>query len=77
MFYSESSLKTIAWETASQIPMRKCLKMVREEPGNIGVFAGGEKKSMLSNIKTLLITKIKHLKLMISVFFYIWEDARE
>ena len=28
-----------------------------------------KKKSMLSNIKTLLITKTKHLKLIISVLF--------
>ena len=50
--------------------------MVREEPGYIGALAEKKKKSMLSNIKTLLITKNKHLKLMISVLFYIWEDEK-
>ena len=44
MFYSGTLLRTIAWETASQIALRNCPKEVREEPGYIGVFA--EKTNM-------------------------------
>ena len=43
-------------ETASQIALRNCFKEVREEPGYIAVFAGGEKSSQISK-KLLLITK--------------------
>lgn len=51
----------------------------REEPGCIGGFAGG--KINTQNIqwilkRLLLITKSRHLKVMVLVLFYIWEDAR-
>ena len=36
-------MKTIAWQTASQIALRNYSKKVREESGYIGVFAGKEK----------------------------------
>ena len=75
MFHSEALLRTAGWETASQITLRNCSKEVRQELGYIGIFAGGKKKSQ--NIKRLLlITQYKHLKAMILVFFYVWEEAR-
>ena len=39
MFYSGNFLRTVAWETASQVALRNCSKEAREEPGYIGVFA--------------------------------------
>ena len=44
----------------------------------MGVFAQNKtKQNTQLNIKrSLLVTKTSHLKLMISVFFYLWEDTR-
>lgn len=39
MFYLGSSLRTIVWETESQITVRNCSKEVREESSYVGVFA--------------------------------------
>ena len=43
--YSGTLLRTIAWETASQIALRDCSEEEREEPGYTGVFA--EKKHLI------------------------------
>ena len=75
----EEVLKTIAWETLSQMALRNCSKEVVEETGYIGIFVENKTKEnkMWSNIKRLLlITKNQTLKLMIIVLFYIWADAR-
>ena len=47
MFYSGTLLKTIAWDTASQIALRICSKEVREEPEYIG--SGSVACSVMSN----------------------------
>ena len=39
-------MKTIAWQTASQIALRNCSKKVREESGYIGFFSGKEKQTI-------------------------------
>ena len=75
----EEVLKTIAWETLSQMALKNRSKEVVEETGYIGIFVENKTKEnkMWSNIKRLLlITKNQTLKLMIIVLFYIWEDAR-
>ena len=40
----EEILKTIAWETLSQMAMRKCSKEVVEETGYIGTFTENKPK---------------------------------
>ena len=49
MYYSGILLRTIAWETASQIALRNRSKEVRDESGYIGVFA--EKKNVVKHQK--------------------------
>ena len=45
-------------DTASQIALRDCSKDVREELGDVGVFAGKEQTNIWLNIqRLLLITK--------------------
>ena len=39
--YSGVLLKTIAWETASQIALRNCSGEIREEPEYIGILLPG------------------------------------
>ena len=39
----EALLKTIGWETVSQIAQRKCSKELRRESGHISIFAEGKK----------------------------------
>ena len=48
MLYSGTLLRTIAQEIASQIALRNYSEEVREEPGDIGVFA--EKKNKQKNM---------------------------
>ena len=80
MFYTVALLRTIAQDTASQIALRSCSKEVREEPGFIGVFAGKKQnrtKHVVEHQKsTANHKKTRHLKLMILVLFYVWENAR-
>ena len=70
MIYWGDFLKILTWLTASQIALRNCSEEVREEPGNIGVFAEKQSKNMqLHHKRLLLIAKAGNLKLMIfSVF---------
>lgn len=42
MFYSETLLRNIAWEAASQMALRNCFKEVKGELGYTGIFAGVE-----------------------------------
>ena len=76
---------------ASQIALRDCSKMVREEPRYVGVCAEKKKKTPQKtkppkNKKTqktqnvvkhqkITANHTKHLKLMILVLFYVWEDT--
>ena len=77
----EKTLTSLAQKTASQITLRNCSKELREEPEYLGVSAETKQnknnKNVYSNIKQLqLITKDKHLKLMIFMHFYVEEDSR-
>ena len=64
--YRGDFLKILTWLTASQIALRNCSEEVREEPGNIGVFAEKQSKNMqLHHKRLLLIAKAGNLKLMI------------
>ena len=51
MFYSRTLLRTLAWETASQIALRNSSDEVREEPGYIGVFAENKTKHVAEHQK--------------------------
>ena len=44
----------------------------------MGLSAGssGGQASILVKMTVLLVTKNRHRKLMITVLFYVWEDAR-
>ena len=78
MFYSQTFLKTIAWEIASQVALKNCSKEAREEPICIEAFAKKKKGKMQLNIKRLLLithTKYRHLKLVILMLLYVWKDA--
>ena len=63
-------------EITSQIILRDYSKEVSEEPGYIAVFAFKKSCSWTSR-RLLLITKTRHLKLMILVLFCIWEGAKD
>ena len=78
MCYSRTSLRTVALETASQIALRNCPREVKNEPGYIGVFAEKTKKQkhVVEHQKITARHRNRHLKLMILVLFYVWEDAR-
>lgn len=43
MLYSESLLRTVAWETAFQMALRNCSNEAMKEPGYTGDFAEGKK----------------------------------
>ena len=50
-------------------------KDVKEEPEYTGDF--GQKKKVVKHSKiTATHKKIRHLKLMILVFFYVWKETR-
>ena len=71
--------RTLAQDTVSPIALRDCSKkIIREEPGYIGVFVERKNitKHLLNIRRLLLIRKTKHFKLLISVLFHLWEDAR-
>lgn len=72
-------LRTIAWETLSQMTLRNCSKKVVEETGYIRVFLKTKQKKIKCMVKHQKITshhtKNQTLKLMIVVLLYIWEDA--
>ena len=59
--------------------LRDCSKEVREEPGYIRVFVEKQTKKQTKHVvqhqKITANHKNRHLKLMILVFFYVWEDA--
>ena len=58
--------------TASQIALRNCSEEVREEPGNVGIFAEKQSKNVQLNHKRLpLIAKARNLKLMIFSMFVV------
>ena len=59
MFYSETLLRTIAWDTASQISLRNCSKEVREEPEYMGVYA--ERKKKKKKKKTRIVEHQKYI----------------
>ena len=76
----EKTLTSLAQKTASQITLRNGSKELREEPEYLGVSAETKQnknnKNVYSNIKQLqLITKDKHLKLMIFMHFCVEEDS--
>lgn len=56
MFYLEILLRTVAWESASQIVLRNGSKEVRKEPGYLGIFA--EKKYVVEHQKITANHKI-------------------
>ena len=68
------------WGTASQKTLRNCSKEVREDTGYIwsGLFISflGKKKNKhaVERRLLLLITKKRHLKFMILVFFCVWGE---
>ena len=49
IFYLETFLSTIAWETACQIGLRNFSKQVREEPGYTQVFAGKKETQLVEH----------------------------
>ena len=51
MFYLVALLRTVAWDTASQIVLRNCSQEVREL-GYVGGFAEGKKKDYCLSQKT-------------------------
>lgn len=68
-------LRTIGWVQPLRA-LRGWSKEAREEP-RYASFLLGEKKIPYSQMSKITITqKINYFKLMISVPFYIWEDAR-
>ena len=69
MFYSGLLLRTIVWESASQIALRNCSNKIGEEPGYS--FSEKTTKTIMSlNIKILLlIIKNRHIKSTVLVFF--------
>ena len=73
-FYLGNLLRTIAWETASQIALRNCFEEVREEPGYIGFFA--EERHVVKHKTITVNLQTSQKNLMILVLFYVWEDAR-
>ena len=54
-------LRTTDWKTPSQTAQRNSFKEVREETGDVRIFAG-EKKKKVSHQRLLLITRNRHLK---------------
>ena len=75
----EELLRTIAWETLSQMTLRKCSKEVVEETGYTGVFLKTKQENKMHGQTSkyhLSSQKKQALKLMIVVLLYIWEDAR-
>ena len=67
MFYSGSSLRTIAQETASQVVLRNYSEEVREEPRSKRVVLKSKHNMQITANHTHTHT---HLKLMILVLFY-------
>ena len=68
----------------SHVTLRDCSKEARGEPGYIEGFAGGWGRGKQANKQTKHVVKLqkmtashkaRHLRLMILVFFYVWEDA--
>ena len=51
-------------------------KQAREEPGYTGGSAGGKRKNVVQHREITADHKTQHLKLTITVFSYVWEDAR-
>ena len=51
MFYSQTFLKTIAWEIASQVALKNCSKEAREEPICIEAFAKKKRKNAVEHQK--------------------------
>ena len=80
MLHLRPFLRTGAKEsTTKRAPSRNCSEEVGEEPGYIGVFAGGGgPENTWSNIKRLLhiTNQPRHLKVITLVLFFLWEDAR-
>ena len=60
-------MRTIAWETASQIALRNCSKEIWEEPGYT-VFSRKKNEHLVEHKRALPITKTRHLGLMINAF---------
>ena len=45
-FYSGTLLRMIAWKTTSQIAVRDCPKVVKKEPGYIGILLKNKNKNI-------------------------------
>ena len=78
MFYSATIQRTIVWEITSQIALLDCSK--RQERATISSFCWEKKKKEQNVVKHQKITashthKNRHLKFMISMLFYVWEDT--
>ena len=79
---------TTAWKTACQITLMTCFEEIKEKPGYIKVFVfvfvfffcwktkQKIKKNVVKHQRLLLITKHRHLKLVILALLYVWEDVR-
>ena len=45
-FYSGTLLRMIAWKITSQIAVRDCPKVVKEEPGYVGILLKNKNKNL-------------------------------
>lgn len=45
-FYLGTLLRMIAWKTTSQIAVRDCPKVVKEEPGYVGILLKTKNKNL-------------------------------
>ena len=75
---------TIAWKTASQITLEELFRRNKGGAriykffllGNKKIKQTNKKKHVVKHQRLLLITKHIHLKLMVLVLLYVWEDVR-
>ena len=73
------SPRTLAWEMATQLALRNCLEEERERPVYMWFFFFFfARKHLQSSIhhgkRVLLVTKNRHLMVMILGFFHVWEE---